>query len=106
MYMYCTRSGGYRPRRIRQTEPYMPEYTKRRTVRSKVGKNCTAFLRVSLPSAFFRTLKDYCNFQIVHWTDSHITVVGCIEHTGHRMGTSLLRLSPLEREVKNLSEGL
>ncbi|PAV60066.1 hypothetical protein WR25_19552 [Diploscapter pachys] len=81
MYMYCTRSGGYRPRRIRQTEPYMPEYTKRRTVRSKVGKNCAAFLR------------------IVHWTDSHITVVGCIEHTGHRMGTSLLRLSPLEREA-------
>lgn len=37
--------------------------------------------------------------QIIHWIDGRLTVIGCVEHTGHRMGTALLRLSSSERIV-------
>ncbi|CAJ0580202.1 unnamed protein product, partial [Mesorhabditis spiculigera] len=35
--------------------------------------------------------------RVVHFDDGHLTAHGCLEHTGHRLGTSLLRLSSLER---------
>uniref|UniRef100_A0A1I7XJ76 Transcription elongation factor SPT4 n=1 Tax=Heterorhabditis bacteriophora TaxID=37862 RepID=A0A1I7XJ76_HETBA len=83
LYLYCSRSGGYRPKRQRAGNAYVAEYAKRKITRgtAKCGRNCAAFLRV------------------VHWTDGRLTVVGCVEHTGHRMGTVLLRLSPHEREI-------
>ena len=40
----------------------------------------------------------YC-LQVLHWNDGRLTVVGCVEHTGHRLGTSILRLAPCEREI-------
>ncbi|VDM53417.1 unnamed protein product [Angiostrongylus costaricensis] len=36
---------------------------------------------------------------IIQWVDGRLTVIGCVEHTGHRMGTALLRLSTNERVV-------
>ncbi|KAK6015439.1 zinc finger, C2H2 type, partial [Ostertagia ostertagi] len=82
LYLYCARSGGARPKHIPGRD-YFPEFTKRRLTRrpTKCGRNCAAFLR------------------IIHWIDGRLTVIGCVEHTGHRMGTALLRLSSNERVV-------
>ncbi|RCN49511.1 zinc finger, C2H2 type, partial [Ancylostoma caninum] len=82
LYLYCARSGGFRPKQVPGRE-YFPEFTKRRLTRrpTKCGRNCAAFLR------------------IIHWIDGRLTVIGCVEHTGHRMGTALLRLSVNERVV-------
>ncbi|VDO24129.1 unnamed protein product [Heligmosomoides polygyrus] len=82
LYLYCARSGGTRPKHIPGRD-YFPEFTKRRLTRRpmKCGRNCAAFLR------------------IIHWIDGRLTVIGCVEHTGHRMGTALLRLSSSERIV-------
>ncbi|KAK5984381.1 C2H2-type domain-containing protein [Trichostrongylus colubriformis] len=82
LYLYCARSGGSRPKHIPGRD-YFPEFTKRRLTRrpTKCGRNCAAFLR------------------IIHWIDGRLTVIGCVEHTGHRMGTALLRLSSNERVV-------
>ncbi|KAJ1369243.1 hypothetical protein KIN20_030657 [Parelaphostrongylus tenuis] len=81
-YLYCARSGGFRSKQIPGRD-YFPEFTKRRLTHrpTKCGRNCAAFLRV------------------IQWIDGRLTVVGCVEHTGHRMGTALLRLSPNERIV-------
>ncbi|KAK6051116.1 zinc finger, C2H2 type, partial [Cooperia oncophora] len=82
LYLYCARSGGARLKHIPGRD-YFPEFTKRRLTRrpTKCGRNCAAFLR------------------IIHWIDGRLTVIGCVEHTGHRMGTALLRLSSNERVV-------
>ncbi|KIH61825.1 hypothetical protein ANCDUO_07893 [Ancylostoma duodenale] len=82
LYLYCARSGGFRPKQVPGRD-YFPEFTKRRLTRrpTKCGRNCAAFLR------------------IIHWIDGRLTVIGCVEHTGHRMGTALLRLSVNERVV-------
>ncbi|KAE9417961.1 hypothetical protein Angca_007339, partial [Angiostrongylus cantonensis] len=82
LYLYCARSGGFRPKQVPGRD-YFPEFTKRRLTRrpTKCGRNCAAFLR------------------IIQWIDGRLTVIGCVEHTGHRMGTALLRLSTNERVV-------
>ncbi|WKY01018.1 hypothetical protein Q1695_015204 [Nippostrongylus brasiliensis] len=82
LYLYCARSGGTRPKHVPGRD-YFPEFTKRRLTRrpTKCGRNCAAFLR------------------IIHWIDGRLTVIGCVEHTGHRMGTALLRFSTNERIV-------
>ncbi|GMR42376.1 hypothetical protein PMAYCL1PPCAC_12571, partial [Pristionchus mayeri] len=87
LYLYCAKGGGYRdPRFHRYNKNAITPVRlqlRRRPNRGmmKCGKNCAAFLRV------------------LNWADGRLTVIGCVEHTGHRMGTPLLRLSPYERDV-------
>ncbi|KJH52557.1 zinc finger, C2H2 type, partial [Dictyocaulus viviparus] len=47
LYLYCARSGGFRPKHVPGRD-YFPEFTKRRLTRrpTKCGRNCAAFLRV------------------------------------------------------------
>ncbi|KAF8356984.1 attf-3 [Pristionchus pacificus] len=87
LYLYCAKGGGYRdPRFHRYNKNAITPVRlqlRRRPNRGmiKCGKNCAAFLRV------------------LNWSDGRLTVIGCVEHTGHRMGTPLLRLSPYERDI-------
>lgn len=82
LYLYCSRSNGCRPKKVK-ADPYIPMYSKTRNLSRpfRTRNHCAAFLRV------------------VHWNDGKLTVVGCVEHTGHRLGTALLRLSQPEREL-------
>ncbi|CAJ0580605.1 unnamed protein product, partial [Mesorhabditis spiculigera] len=86
LYLYCARSGGYCPtngydKKLDPMGIYEPRYAKHLRRRDKCGRNCAAFLRV------------------MHWNDGRLSIIGCVEHTGHRLGTALLRLSPIEREA-------
>lgn len=46
------------------------------------------------------------NDQVLNWSDGRLTVIGCVEHTGHRMGTPLLRLSPVSHLHSLLTHSL
>ncbi|GMT19460.1 hypothetical protein PFISCL1PPCAC_10757, partial [Pristionchus fissidentatus] len=87
LYLYCAKGGGYRDPRFhrynRNAITPIRLQLRRRNQRGiiKCGKNCAAFLRV------------------LNWADGRLTVIGCVEHTGHRMGTPLMRLSPGERDI-------
>ncbi|GMS89438.1 hypothetical protein PENTCL1PPCAC_11613, partial [Pristionchus entomophagus] len=87
LYLYCAKGGGYRDPRFHRynknaiTPVRLPLRRRPNRGMVKCGKNCAAFLRV------------------LNWADGRLTVIGCVEHTGHRMGTPLLRLSPYERDV-------
>ncbi|CAJ0579996.1 unnamed protein product, partial [Mesorhabditis spiculigera] len=84
LYLYCSRSGGHWP--DRNLVPhcavgYQPRFAKVLPPRAKGERTCACFLRV------------------VHSDDGRLSIIGCVEHTGHRLGTPMLRLSPNERDA-------
>ncbi|CAJ0564303.1 unnamed protein product, partial [Mesorhabditis spiculigera] len=84
LYLYCSRSGGHWPDRNlvpHCVAGYQPRFAKVLPPRAKGERTCACFLRV------------------VHSDDGRLSIIGCVEHTGHRLGTPMLRLSPNERDA-------
>lgn len=93
--------GAYNPRHVK--------YPKRK---NKCSRHCAVYLKVNsaiyscifypvlfllywsdYPLWFLSIVSMYLFLKVMHFNDGHLSITGCVEHTGHRLGTALLRLN-------------